>query len=170
VSETVTKHKVATITYVIKGEDGSTIEQNDVPVEYVHGTGSDLLPALELAIDGHKVGDIVTVTIPPDEAFGDYEPDLTFTDSIDNVPEDFRHVGAKAEFTNEQGEVKTFVVTSIDNDEVILDGNHPLAGETIRFDVTIHAIRDASEQEIANKEPSQVGALDIIEPVSGTQH
>jgi len=170
VTDTITRHKAATITYVIKDEGGATIEQNNVPVGYVHGVGSDLLPVLEEALDGHKVGDIVNVTIHPEDAFGDYDPDLTFTDRTENVPEEYRHVGAQVQFENEQGETKTFIVTNIDDSEVILDGNHPLAGETIQFEVTIHEIRDASEDEIANRTPEQTSAIEVMDPAPGPVH
>ena len=169
-ADTISKNKVATITYVISGEDGNMIEQNDVPVGYVHGVGSDLLPALENALDGHKVGDVVEVTIPPEDAFGEYDPELTFTDSIDNVPEEFRHIGAQAEFQNDEGETRTFIVTKIDDQEVVLDGNHPYADETIKFSVTVHEIRDASEQEIASRTSDQALDVDVMDADSGTTH
>jgi len=167
---TVTKDKLVTITYLIKGEDGDTIEQNDVPVGYVHGVGSEFLPALEKALDGHVSGDVVDVTVSPQDAFGIYDPDLTFSDSIDNVPEEFRYVGAQAQFQNDEGETKTFIVSKIEDDMLTLDGNHPFAGKTIQFIVTIHDIRDASEEEIANKAPSQPYAVDIMDPTTGAPH
>jgi len=170
VADTISKNKVATITYVISGEDGNMIEQNDVPVSYVHGVGSDLLSALENALDGHKVGDVIELTLPPEDAFGEYDPDLTITDSIENVPEEFRHVGAQAQFENDQGDTKTFIVTNIDDEEVVLDGNHPYADETITFTVTVHEIRDASEQEIADRAVEQALDVDVMDPAPGPVH
>ena len=169
-ADTISKNKVATITYVISGEDGNMIEQNDVPVSYVHGVGSDLLSALENALDGHKVGDVIELTLPPEDAFGEYDPDLTITDSIENVPEEFRHVGAQAQFENDQGDTKTFIVTNIDDEEVVLDGNHPYADETITFTVTVHEIRDASEQEIADRAVEQALDVDVMDPAPGPVH
>jgi len=166
----VTLNKLVTITYIIKDEAGETIEQNDVPVSYVHGVGSELLPALETALDGHEVDDIVTVTIPPEQAFGKYDSELTFSDKIDNVPEEFRYVGAQAQFQNEDGETKTFVVSKIEDDMLTLDGNHPFVDKTIKFEATIHDIRDASKEEIANKAPAQPYNVDVMEPTTGAPH
>lgn len=169
-SETVAKHKLVTITYLIKGEDGETIEQNDVPVIYVHGVGSELLPKLETALEGHQIADAVEVTIPPEDAFGVHDPELTFSDSIDNVPKEFRYVGAQAQFQNDEGETKTFIVSKIEDDMLTLDGNHPFADKTIQFIVTIHDIRDATEEEIANKAPAQPYGVDVMEPTTGAPH
>jgi len=166
----VTKNKLVTITYLVRGEDGVTIEQNDVPVGYIHGVGSDFLSALENALDGHTVGDIVKVTIPPEDAFGEHDPELSFSDSIKNVPEEFRYVGAQAQFQNEEGDEKTFIVSKIEGDTLTLDGNHPFAGKTIQFEVTIHDIRDASEEEIANKAPTQAYDVDVMDPTPGAPH
>ena len=169
-SDVVTRHKLVTITYIIKDDDGQTIEQNDVPVGYIHGVGSELLPVLESALTGHHTGDIVEVTLPPEDAFGAYDPELTFSDDINNVPEEFRYVGAQAQFQNDKGETKTFIVSKLDDDTVTLDGNHPFVGKTIRFIVTIHDICNASEEEIANKAPAQPYGVDIMQPTAGTPH
>jgi len=169
-SASVTKHKLVTITYLIKGEDGEIIEQNDVPVSYVHGVGSELLPALEVALDGHQVADIVKVSLSPKDAFGERDPALTFSDKTENVPEEFRHVGAQVQFQNEQGDTKTFSVSQVDGDKLTLDGNHPFAGRTIKIEATIHDIRDASKQEIANKAPAQPYEIDIMDSATGAPH
>jgi len=166
----VTKNKLVTITYLIKDEDGDIIEQNDVPLGYVHGVGGEFLPALEKALDGHTTGDIVEVTISPENAFGSHDPDLSFSDNIDNVPEEFRYVGAQAQFQNENGEEKTFIVSKIEGDTLTLDGNHPFAGKTVHFAVTIHDIRDASEEEIVNKTPAQPYSVDVMDPTTGAPH
>ena len=169
-SNLVTKHKLVTITYIVEDETGETIEQNDIPEGYVHGVGSDLLPALETALDGHASSDVVEVTLSPKDAFGDHDPELTLSDKLDNVPEEFRYVGAQAEFQNENGETKSFMVTKIEGDTLTLDGNHPFAGKTIKFSVTIHDIRDASEEEIANKAPIQPYDVDIMDTATGAPH
>ena len=169
-SASVIKEKLVTITYLIKDEAGQTLEQNDVPVSYVHGVGGELLPALEAALEGHKVDEVVEVTISPKDAFGEADPELTFSDKIDNVPEEFRYVGAQAQFQNEDGETKSFSVSKIEDDMLTLDGNHPFAGKTVKFQVTIHDIRDASEEEIANKVPAQPYGVDVMDPTTGAPH
>lgn len=163
-SNTITQNKVVDITYLIKGESGATIEQNDVPVSYLHGVQGDLLPALEQALDGKQVGNIVEVVVPPGEGFGEYDPNQTFTDNIDDVPEEYRQIGAQAQFQNENGEARTFVVSKIEGDQVTLDGNHPFAGKTVTFVVNVKAIREASEQELTDGRPAQDYALDSTNP------
>lgn len=162
-SDRITKNKVVDITYLIKDESG-TIEQNDVPVSYLHGMQGDLIPALEQALDGQQVGDSIEVVVPSSEGFGEHDPDLTFTDNIDNVPQEYRQIGAQAQFQNESGESKTFTVSKIDGEQITLDGNHPFAGKTVTFVVKVKAIRDASEQELAEGRPSQDYALDSMNP------
>lgn len=163
-SDSITKNKVVDITYLIKDESGTAIEQNDVPVSYLHGVQGDLLPVLEQALEGRQVGDSIEVVVPPAEGFGESDPNLTFTDTIDNVPQEYRQIGAQAQFQNENGETKTFIVSKIEADQITLDGNHPFAGKTVTFVVKVKAIREASEQELADGRPSQDYALDSMNP------
>ena len=98
-------------------------------------------------------GDRIEVLLPPQDGFGPHHPDLTFTDDIENVPPEFRRIGAEVEFENEKGEAMIFHVTHIENGKLTVDGNHPLAGQTATFVVNIADIRDASLDEIANGRP-----------------
>jgi FKBP-type peptidyl-prolyl cis-trans isomerase SlyD len=163
-SDSITKNKVVDITYLIKDESGLAIEQNDVPVSYLHGVQGDLLPALEKALDGKQVGDSIEVEVPPSDGFGEHDPNLSFTDNIDNVPQEYRQIGAQAQFQNENGETRTFVVSKIEGNQITLDANHQFAGKTVTFVVNVKTIRDASEQELAEGRPSQDYALDATNP------
>ncbi len=152
---------VVYITYSILDQAGNVIEQHDLPVGYVQGGNSGLLPSIESAVAGKKVGDLVEVTLTPQEAFGEHDPDLTFTDDVDNVPPQFRHVGAQVQMSNEAGESKTFYVTSIEDGKVTVDGNHPLAGQDAKCVVNIRNIREATPEEMlsgmaADSAPSQL--------------
>ncbi len=141
-------NKVVSITYRILDEDGTLLEQVDLPVSYVHGGRSNLIEKVERALDGHAVGDEVEVTLTPTEGFGEHDPSLTYTDDLENVPEQFRKVGAQVEMQNDRGEVKTFVVSRIENGKLTVDGNHPLAGKHLKFILKIDAVRDATEEEL----------------------
>ncbi len=110
---TVSKHKVIAITYSILDGSGVILEQSDIPVYYVHGGPNDMFEQVEAALDGHSLGDTVEVVLPPEKAFGPHDPSLTFTDDIDNVPPEFRRVGAQVEMQNERGETRTFFVSGI---------------------------------------------------------
>jgi FKBP-type peptidyl-prolyl cis-trans isomerase SlyD len=155
----VARDKVVYITYQITDTAGGVLEQIDIPVGYVHGGRSDLFPQIERKLEGLAVGESVKVTLSPDEAFGQSNPDLTFTDAIENVPPEFRRVGAEATFQNERGETRTMTVTGVADGQVTLDGNHPLAGKTITFRVTVADIRDATPAEIASGTPEGNPAL-----------
>ena len=149
----ITKHSFVTFTYSIADTDGNLLERSDLPLSYVHGGVGGLFVPVEQALEGRQVGDTVTVSLSPEQGFGPHDPDLTFTDAIDNVPPEYRHVGAEVEFQNENGDVKTFVVSRIGDGTLTVDGNHPFAGKTLVFTVNVLGVRPATPDEIANGAP-----------------
>lgn len=152
----VRRGRVVSITYTIRDQaDDNLLEAVEIPVDYLHGGRAGLYQPIEDALEGKAVGDRVEVTLKPEDAFGAHDPRLTFTDVIENVPPDFRRLGAQAEFTNEDGETVTMVVTHIDKGTITLDGNHPLAGKNLIFAVSVVAIRSATPQELASGEAAQ---------------
>lgn len=156
----ISKHKAVYITYSILDQSqtlAQVVEQSDIPIGYVHGADSGLFKQVEAALEGATIGDRLEVILPPEQGFGIHDPALTFTDDIDNVPPEYRFVGAEVEFENESGETMKFLVTRIENDQITVDGNHPFAGKTVKFVVTVLAIRDASPEEIANGRPDKGG-------------
>jgi FKBP-type peptidyl-prolyl cis-trans isomerase SlyD len=106
-----------------------------------------MFPDVEHALDGCELGDSVEVVLPPEKAFGFHDPEMTFTDAIENVPPQFRHVGAEVQMQNERGETRSFFVSRIEGDKLTVDGNHPFAGKTLTYAVTVADIRDATEEE-----------------------
>lgn len=147
----ITRNKAVQFTYSIADDEGNIIEQVDLPVNYVHGASSmGLIERVEHALEGCRTGDRIEVDVPPNEGFGEHDPSLLFTDDIDNVPPQFRQLGAQVEMANEEGESKTFVVSKIENGKLTIDGNHPLAGKTAKFSVTVLSVRDATADEIKN--------------------
>jgi FKBP-type peptidyl-prolyl cis-trans isomerase SlyD len=146
----VEKNKAVFITYTLTEENGAVLERNDLPVGYIHGADSGLLDKVEKELEGHVAGDRLKITVRPEDGVGDPDPNLVFVDVIKNVPPEYRHVGAEAQFNNDEGEVKTFVVTDISDGKITLDGNHPFAGKTMVFDVTITEVRDATPDEISS--------------------
>jgi len=85
--------------------------------------------------------------LPPEKALGYHDTAMTFTDDIANVPPEFRRVGAEVEMQNDRGETRSFFVSKIEADKLTVDGNHPFAGKTLTYAVTVADIRDASEEE-----------------------
>jgi FKBP-type peptidyl-prolyl cis-trans isomerase SlyD len=150
----VAKNKVVSLIYVVRNEKGEIFEYRDLPVSYVHGSGADLFPKIEQALEGRAVGDRVAVQLTPADAFGDRDPKLTFTDDIENAPPELRRVGAEFEAQNAKGESIMLTVTRIEGDKITVDANHPLAGQNISFEVTVRDIRDATPEEIRNGRPA----------------
>jgi FKBP-type peptidyl-prolyl cis-trans isomerase SlyD len=150
----VAKNKVVFLIYAVRNQKGELFEYRDLPVSYVHGSGVDLFPKIEEALDGRAIGDRIVVQLSPADAFGEHDPKLTFTDDIDNAPVELRHVGAEFEAQNAKGESIVLVVTRVEADKITVDANHPLAGQTITFEVTVRDIRDATPEEIRNGRPA----------------
>lgn len=154
---TVTPNKLVYITYSILDSRGMVVEQHDVPVGFVHGANSGILPAIESAVAGHEVGDRVEITLSPEEGYGLRDESLVFVDDIENVPPQFRRVGAEVLFENGAGETKAFYVTAIEEGKLTLDGNPSLAGQSVTCLVNVTDIRDATPEEIRNGRPLDVG-------------
>lgn len=147
--QVVSKHKVITFTFSITDVTGKTVERSGMPFEYLHGTpNSHMFPKVEAALEGKKVGDTVDVVLNPEDAFGEHNPELTFTDDLDNIPKEYRFVGATPVFRNDKGEPMPLVVTNIEGNKITLDANHPYAGKVITFHVTVDGIRDARDSEL----------------------
>lgn len=149
-SEHITDGKVVTMQYALTNAQGVVVrEAGDAPISYLHGAGI-LFSKLEQALAEHAVGDIVTVRLLPDDAFGKRDIELLQEVPMADFPpgEDIR-VGGKVTGHNENGNTVDFTVTDIRDDIVYLDGNHPLAGQTLVFEVEIQAIRNASDEELS---------------------
>lgn len=153
---TVTQNKLVYITYSILDSRGMVVEQHDIPVGYVQGASSGILPAIESAVAGCKVGDRIEITLAPEEGYGLRDESLVFVDDIDNVPPQFRRLGAEVLFENASGETKAFYVTSIEDGKLTLDGNPSLAGQSVTCLVNVMDIRDATPEEIRNGRPLDV--------------
>ena len=156
--DTVSRNKVVYITYTIWDQGGRLFEQYDLPIAYVHGVNGPLFEKIERSLEGRRAGDKVEVLLPPQDGFGDPDPDLTFTDEVENVPPEHRQIGSEVLFENDRGEQMQFRVTRIENGRLTVDANHPLAGQTVKFYVTIVAVRPATLDEIANGVPADGGA------------
>ncbi|HEB94993.1 MAG TPA: peptidylprolyl isomerase [Sedimenticola thiotaurini] len=146
--EVIKPGKYVSLTYTISDDQGNLLEQNDIPVNYIHGGETELIGGMDRAVEGKGVGDTVEVTVPPEQGFGEHDPNLTFTDDLDNVPPQFRHVGAEVEMQNESGETRSFIVTRIEDGRLTVDGNHPMAGKTLVVRVKILEVRDATMEDM----------------------
>jgi FKBP-type peptidyl-prolyl cis-trans isomerase SlyD len=147
----VQKNKVVAIDYKLTDSKGAMIDSSEShgPLTYIQGIGN-LIPGLEKELEGKKAGDNIKVKIDAKDGYGERNDSLCQT-----VPRaqfestEALEVGMQFEVETEQGEL-VVSVTKIDGDNVTVDGNHPLAGVELHFDVTIKSIRDASAEEIAH--------------------
>jgi FKBP-type peptidyl-prolyl cis-trans isomerase SlyD len=128
-------------------EGTEILEQVENPVTLIHGLGKKLLPKIEEALLGKKPGDIVDVEIKPEEGFGKYDKALIIRDKASNVPEQFRKIGETIAFVSKSGDKKDFKVTSIENEEITMDGNHYLCGKNLTYKITILDVRESTDYD-----------------------
>ena len=144
---------VVTLTFQLYDSDDNLLEETPEPIAYLHGGHSGMLPRLEEALTGKKPGDTISVKVEPFEAFGDYDPELVKIEPADRLPAEVE-VGmqfeAYANANEQEGEGTVFTVTDIADGKVVLDGNHPWAGKSLRFDCRVVDVRPATEEELAH--------------------
>lgn len=142
-------NKVGQIHYSLTDKDGNVIDASqEAPLAYLHGH-SNLIPGLEKELEGKAVGDKFTAEIAPADGYGEVQPHLiqegvpkSMFQGVDNL-----EVGMRFEAQSEQG-VHSVEITSVEDETVTVDGNHPLAGKTLNFDIEVMGVRDATEEEL----------------------
>jgi len=143
--------KAVLLNYTLKDTDGAVLESSvDAdPLAYLHGHGN-IIVGLEKELAGKSAGDKLEVTVEPAEAYGEHSADMvqvvdrSLFEGMDVAP------GIQFQAQTSQG-VQVVTVVSADDDEVTIDGNHPMAGKTLVFDVEVLEVRDASEEELQHK-------------------
>ena len=141
--------KVVSIHYTLKNKDGELLDKSEEgePLNYVHGTES-IIPGLEAALAGKSAGDKLSVSVAPEQGYG-----LRSESLVQELPRDaFGEIddiqeGMRFQAESENG-TQVISVTNVAADVITVDGNHPLAGETLNFDVEVDNVRDATTQEI----------------------
>lgn len=157
----ISEKKVASIHYTLKNDAGDVLDTSSGrdPLAYLHGA-NNIIPGLEKALEGKAAGDKVEVTVEPSEGYGDRQDSL-----VQDVPrEAFQGVdeikeGMQFQAQGPQGPVLVTVKTVTD-ESVTVDGNHPLAGEKLHFDVEIAEVRDATDQELEHGHVHGAGGHD----------
>jgi FKBP-type peptidyl-prolyl cis-trans isomerase SlyD len=147
----VTQDAVVLIHYTLTDDAGKTLDSSagGEPLAYLHGNGN-LIAGLERALEGKQPGDKLTVKIAPAEGYGEYDKAL-----VQRVPRrslrgigDIR-VGMQLRAQSDRGP-RTVTVTQVMGDMVTIDGNHPLAGQNLNFEVEVTDVREATEEELAH--------------------
>jgi len=143
---------------------GILLEHSEEPLVYLHGH-DDLFPQVEEALAGKEAGARVALQLEPEEAFGDYDPALVLLMPLDHLGEGVE-VGMRVEGDGAEGTAgRIFTITDIAEGMAVLDGNHPLAGFALRFDITVLEVRAASPEELADADsPRLPEFLRLAEP------
>ena len=146
----IAKNSVATLNYTVRDTDGAVIDDGEHPLVYLHGGYDGIFPVLEETLHAKKVGDVLQIKLLPEEAFGDYDEELILVEDAKLFPENIE-VGMSFERVSEDGEEEVvYRVTDIADGKVVVDGNHPLAGVALVFDVTVAEVRPATTEEITH--------------------
>jgi FKBP-type peptidyl-prolyl cis-trans isomerase SlyD len=146
----ITKDSVVSIDFRLHLGDGEAVDESEPgePLVYLQGH-EEIVPGLEKALEGKAKGDTLQVTVTPDEGYGDYDPEgleevprTEFPDGLELV------AGGVLSATDPDGDEVDFFIKEVKGDKVLVDFNHPLAGKTLHFDVTVRDVRTATAEEL----------------------
>ena len=149
---TIATNKAVSIEHTLTNDAGEVIDSSagGAPLVYLQGAGN-IIPGLEKALDGKAVGEELTVTVEPEDAYGEYSAELvsalsaSMFEGVDQL-----EVGMQFHASAPDGQMQIVTIRDLDGDDVTVDGNHPLAGQRLTFQVKVVAVRDASEEEVAH--------------------
>ena len=144
----ISANTVVTISFKLFDSGNQLLEESPEPIVYLHGTHSGIFPKIEEILNGKKVGDAISVTLEPVDAFGEYDAKMIRVEPVAELPADIT-IGGFLVAELDGAEV-VWRVTGIADGKAVLDGNHELAGQRLRFDCNVLDVRDASPEEIAH--------------------
>ena len=145
-------NKAVSIEYTLTNEAGEVIDSSvgGAPLAYLHGA-ANIIAGLEKALEGKQAGDELNVTVEPEEAYGEFRPELVAVlprNMFEGVDE--LEVGMQFHASAPDGGMQIVTIRALEGDEVTVDGNHPLAGQALTFQVKVIHVRDATADEIAH--------------------
>jgi FKBP-type peptidyl-prolyl cis-trans isomerase SlyD len=158
------KNTIVSLRYKLTDAQNNVIEEPDSPMVYLHGGYEGTFPKIETLLDGQDIGYEATIQLEPSEAFGEYDPELLKIEPRTRFPEPLE-IGMQFEGIPDADEESTqtsddsddepliYTVTDVADNQVVLDGNHPLAGMALRFWVQVEDVRSATDDEIENRHP-----------------
>lgn len=146
------KGKVVSLKYLLTNADGEELDraEKDEPFEYIHGS-DQILKSLEAALLNLKVGDKKSVRLTPKEGYGEVNPNLRLALERTQFPKDMPlEPGLQFQANIGEGQDAVFTVAKVEKDKVHIDGNHPLAGQTLCFEIEVLGVRDATKEELSH--------------------
>jgi FKBP-type peptidyl-prolyl cis-trans isomerase SlyD len=148
-SETIHDGMFVELTYKVTDRtSGHVLTCVEFPLGYVHGHNEILSPSVHKALEGKSAGNVIEVPIDGNRIFGARDESLVFTDSLENVPEEYRQVGTSILMENDRGQTRSFIVTRMDDETLTIDGNNPLCGREVVFRLEILTVREATDEEM----------------------
>ncbi len=146
------KNTVVSLSYRLSDSQGEVLEEAgaDAPAFYLHGGYDGIFPAVEAALEGKTVGATLNLLLEPEDAFGDYDENLVRVEEQDLFPGNVE-VGMQFEGSSEDGHHHLlYTVTDIAEGKVVVDGNHPLAGQSLRLECEVLGVRTATPEEVGH--------------------
>lgn len=144
------KDTVVTLTYQLTTLSGEPLEEAtlEAPAAYLHGGYDGIFPKVEESLEGKTVGDELDLVLEPNDAFGEYDAELVRVEPAHLFPEEV-HVGMQLEGASEDGEhALLYTVTDVAEGQVVVDGNHPLSGQSLRLQCRVQSVRAALPVEV----------------------
>lgn len=157
--EIIGQGKVVSFHYTLRDDEGEELDSSKDrdPLEYLHGAGN-IVPGLERQLEGQAVGYEAKLTVEPGEGYGERSEEAVHEVPKEQFPEEVQlEVGMMFGVQGPEGQVTPAWVNAFTDDNVTLDFNHPLAGQTLHFDVKVESMRDATEEETGHGHPHQEG-------------
>ena len=145
----ISKNSVVEVKYELYDDQGQAIMHDGEPLTYLHGGYDGTFPKVEAALDGKEVGEEIDITLAPADHFGEVQDEYIRQEPRDVLPPEIK-VGMVLEGQDEHGNIQLFHISDIGEELVTLNGNHPLAGLTLRFKAKVENVREATAEEIAH--------------------
>ena len=146
----IAKDTVVTMHYKVVNAQGQLLDKAQEPTSYLHGGYDNTLPKIEEALEGQEVGFTTTLKLAPADAFGERDESLVQTIAKKDFPPGVK-VGGQLRGRSPDGHEQVFNVVKIKGDQVILDGNHPWAGQSLTMSLKVLEVRAASAEEITHR-------------------
>lgn len=145
------RNRVVALEYTLKDEAGSVIDKSGKePLYYLHGH-ANIVPGLEEALEGKSAGETLSVTIPPEKAYGSRDPKLISKVPISRLPEGITPMKGQRYSIQMGNQTRNVVVTKVLINDVEIDANHQLADKTLYFDIRVRQVREATRSEIEHR-------------------
>ena len=146
----IAKDTVVTLNYTVHDTDGNVVDNGEHPLVYMHGGYDGIFSPIEEALHGKSVGENLKLKLQPEDTFGEYDEEMVMVEERSLFPDDIE-VGMSFERVTDAGDDEMlYRITDIAEDKVVVDGNHPLAGVALVFDITVAEVRIATSEEISH--------------------